>query len=133
MCVKSMAMPCPSAALMTSRPERSSRLDHRRDAGQGGLVEAVAEGKNASEARTVPFSGVWDFIMASRTESRRLIWPAPMPRVRSFSVNTMALDFTCLQTFQAKESDSYSVSVGFRFVTTVRVRMSAILPRSRSW
>ena len=36
------------------------------------------------------------------TESTRLIWPAPTPRVALSLAKTMALDFTCLETFQAK-------------------------------
>ena len=38
-------------------------------------------GKNASDATTVPAKGSTAFIAPIRTESTRLIWPAPTPTV----------------------------------------------------
>ena len=73
------------------------------------------------------------FIVPSLTESTRLIWPAPMPMVRSGRANTIAFDLTCLHTFHPKANASYSSSVGGRLETTLRARMSEIEPRSRSW
>ncbi len=131
--VSTMAIWCSSTALITS----SSRME------PPGWMTAVMpawaaasmpsrNGKKASEAMTHPFSVEPAFRVASFTESTRLICPAPIPTVRSRRANTMALDLTCLQTFQAKANAAYSSSVGSRFEATFSVRTSKIAPRSRS-
>src|SRR5690606_8471815 len=119
--VSTMAMPCSSAAAMTS----SSRTL------PPGWITPVApaatttsrpsrNGKKASEATAEPFrvrpafSALMD---AMRAESMRLIWPAPTPRVMPPPTNTMALDLTYLATFQAKVRSFISASVGWRRVT----------------
>src|SRR5258708_4072230 len=84
-------------------------------------------GKKASEATTAPCSGDCAFITASLTESTRLIWPAPTPRGAPSRAKTMALDFTCLQTFQAKRMFCISSGEGARLVT-VRSSDSALSP-----
>jgi hypothetical protein len=119
--VNTIAIPCSSAAAITS----ASRTD------PPGWMAAVApaaaaasrpsrKGKNASDATTVPFVGRWAFITAILAESTRLICPAPTPTVRSLRTYTMALDLTCLQTFQPNSRASISSEVGGRFVTTLR-------------
>ena len=65
------------------------------------------KGKNPSDAATLPArSRPWlpAFMMASSTESTRLICPKPMPTVASARASTMALLLPCLQTFQAISS-----------------------------
>ena len=70
------------------------------------------KGKKASEARYEPIERPSDFLIAIRTESTRLICPAPTPTVCLFLVKTMAFDFTCLATFQANKSSSNSSLFG---------------------
>ena len=75
--------------LVTHRP---ARLDDRRDPGLDGRLDAVGEGKKASEASTDPIVGDRGspaalplsaaFAAAILTLSTRLIWPAPMPTGR---------------------------------------------------
>ena len=72
-----------------------------------------------------------DFSRARRTESTRLICPAPMPAVARSLASTIALERTCLQTFQAKSISPHSASVGLRSVTTCISERSS-MSRSRS-
>ncbi len=66
-----------------------------------------------------------------RTESTRLIWPAPMPTVGRSLESTIALERTCLQTFQANSISPHSASVGLRSVTTsIAERSSRSMSRS---
>src|SRR5262250_388314 len=74
-------------------------------------------GKNASEATTLPSSEDCAFITAILTESTRLICPAPTPSVAPSFAKTIALDLTCLQTFQANFIVDISSAVGWRLVT----------------
>ena len=64
-----------------------------------------ANGKKASEASAEPWShsGLFAraFSTASRTESTRLICPAPMPIVARPLASTIAFERTCLQTLHA--------------------------------
>src|SRR2546429_596424 len=128
--VNTMARPRRSAAAITS----GSRTD------PPGWTTAVApalaasstpsgKGKNASEATTLPVSGVCAFITAIFTESTRLICPAPTPSVAPSLANTMALDFTCFATCHAKRMMCISSGVGMRLVT-VRSSLSAGSPQS---
>src|SRR5437660_8485215 len=55
-------------------------------------------GKNASDAATVPLSGSCAFIAPILHESTRLICPAPTPTVWPSRTYKIAFDFTCLQT-----------------------------------
>ena len=71
--VKSIAMPCSSAAAITS----SSRIEP-----PGWITAAMPA--SASEAITEPYtsSSAWAALMAAmRAELTRLIWPAPTPMV----------------------------------------------------
>src|SRR5947207_3629003 len=77
-------------------------------------------GKNASEAATVPFNGSTAFCAPRRHESTRLVCPAPTPMVWPSRAYKIAFDFTCLQTFQANSSARFSSAVGGRFVTTFK-------------
>src|SRR5919108_3435289 len=77
-------------------------------------------GKKASDAITEPFEGNTDLVVARRTESTRLICPAPIPTVCPGRANTIAFDLTCLQTFHAKAQAAYSSSVRDRFVGTCK-------------
>src|SRR5581483_9941722 len=86
-------------------------------------------GKNASDAMTATEMSEADFSIASRTESTRLICPAPIPIVPSSRLSTIAFDRTCLHTFHANDSSFHSASVGRRSVTTC---MSARSSRSAS-
>src|SRR5882672_7406843 len=128
--VNTIAKPSRSAAAITS----ASRTE------PPGWITAVApalaasstpsgNGKNASEATTLPASGDCAFITAIFTESTRLICPAPTPSVAPSFANTIALDFTCFATFHAKRIVRLSSTVGTRFVT-VRNSQSLISPRS---
>ena len=58
-------------------------------------------------------------MIATFTESTRLICPAPTPSVRSAEANRIVLDLTCAQTRHAKRSACHSSAVGCRFVTTL--------------
>ena len=69
-------------------------------------------GKYASEDIAAPSSGDWAFSIARRTESTRLIWPAPTPTVASSRESTIAFERTCLHTFQANRSSPHSASLG---------------------
>ena len=99
-----------------------------------------AKGKNASEATTEPFSRAaasspkasLHFSTASRTESTRLICPAPMPIVCRPLAKTIAFERTCLQTFQAKTMSRHSSSLGSPPVSTVIPSRSLATPSS-SW
>ena len=70
-------------------------------------------------------SETFDFMTATRTASTRLIWPAPIPRVRSFVPKQIALDFTFFTTRQLKRIASNSSLVGTRSVTTFSSRLSS--------
>ena len=86
-----------------------------------------ANGNMASEAIALPLRSrpaSPAFQTAIFAASTRLIWPAPMPSVRSPTANTMALDLTCLTTRQAKRIARISASVGGRLVTTFSSRLS---------
>jgi hypothetical protein len=57
--------------------------------------------------------------MAIFVESILLGWPAPIPSVDLFFAKTIALDLTCLQTFQVKKMSSKISSLGFILDTTL--------------
>src|SRR5690606_9762858 len=120
--VNTIGMPRSSAAAMTS----SSRMLPPGWITQPAPASTTTsrpsrKGKKASDATAEParlrpaFCALMD---AMRAESTRLIWPAPTPRVIPFPVNTMALDFTYLATFQAKSKSFIWASVGWSLVTT---------------
>src|SRR4051794_2334674 len=78
-----------------------------------------ANGKNASDASTAPRR--WSrrhFSRARRTESTRLIWPAPTPTVAPPRASTIAFERTWRQTRQANSTSAHSSSLGARLVTT---------------
>ena len=52
------------------------------------------------------------FSIASRTESTRLICPAPIPTVAPSLTSTIAFERTCLQTFQANAMSRHFSSLG---------------------
>src|SRR5579863_8943280 len=74
-------------------------------------------GKNASDATTLPLSEDCAFITAIFTESTRLICPAPTATVAPPRANTIALDFTCLHTIQPNRRSCSSMAEGARLVT----------------
>ena len=75
---------------------RAARLDDRDGAGRARSRRSPSRnGKNASEATTLPASGSTAFCAAIRAESTRLIWPAPTPTVCCAFANTIAFDLTC--------------------------------------
>src|SRR5205807_10024415 len=76
-----------------------------------------AKGKYASDASTEPLARSPARVTARATDSTRLIWPAPTPTEALSLASTIAFDFTCLTTFQAKASCSHSASVGRRALT----------------
>ena len=99
--------------------DRAARLHDGRRAGLRDGIEPVPEGKNASDATTLPFSDPGAaFITATFTESTRLICPAPTASVRSAPVKTIVFDFTCAHTRHANRSAVHSSAVGCRLVTT---------------
>lgn len=59
----------------------ASGLDDRGDSRLSRRINGVAEGEKASDAMTHPLTSLFAFSTASRAESTRLIWPAPMPTV----------------------------------------------------
>ena len=61
---------------------------------------------------------------AIRAESTRFIWPAPTPITWSRVVSTIALDFACFATRQAKRSASRSGAVGARRETILSAASS---------
>jgi len=86
---------------------RAAGLNHGFDAKFGGGIQSISEGKYASEAMTQPLTvkpSSLALIAAIRVEYTRLICPAPTPMVMLSCANTMAFDFTNLQTFQATAS-----------------------------
>ncbi len=131
--VNTMAMPCSSAAAMTS----SSRIEP--PGWITALIPAWAalsmpsrNGKKASEAITEPgtSSPACSALMAAmRAELTRLIWPAPTPMVMLPLAYTIALDLTYLATRQANSRSRISASVGARLVTTL---ISLVRARSAS-
>ena len=83
-----------------------------------------ANGKKASEAITAPSSAISAAAALStaiRTESTRLICPAPIPAVPRSRASTIAFERTCLHTFQANSSSPHSASVGLRSVTDLHL------------
>src|SRR4029077_8242529 len=126
--VNTIAIPCSSAAAITSS---SLTLPP-------GWITACAparattsmpsrKGKKASEATTDPARVCFASLAlnsATRAASTRLIWPAPMPRVRPPLQNTMALDFTYLPTRQANRRSLTCSGVGFARVTDRSPRAS---------
>ena len=79
-----------------------------------------AKGKNASEATMEPLRSRLAspaFQTAIFELSTRDICPAPTPRVRSQPAYTIALDFTCLTTFQPKAMARISSGDGWRLET----------------
>ena len=69
--------------------------------GCGSVNPESAKGKNASEPNTAPAPRSPAFSMAIRTESTRLICPAPTPKSEHPLASTMALDFTNRTVLQA--------------------------------
>src|SRR3954466_4051735 len=118
--VKTIATPAASAAATTS-PSRLDPPGWTIALTPASIASAgpSANGKNASDARTAPRrSGTCAFSTARRTESTRLICPAPIPTVAPPRASTIAFERTCLQTRQAKTKSAHSCSVGSRLVTT---------------
>ena len=119
-CVKTITIPAASAASTTEGSLRDPpgwmiELDARLD----GQLGAVGEGEEGvgRERRALSESSR-DFSTARRTESTRLICPAPIPTVARSLERTIALELTCLQTRQAKSISLHSASVGWRSDTT---------------
>ena len=69
-------------------------------------------GKKASEASTEPRARSPAFATAIRTESSRLIWPAPTPTSCRPCASTIAFDLTAWQTRQAKPERRALLGVG---------------------
>ena len=70
------------------------------------------KGKKASEAIAAPCAVSPAFFAAICTESTRLIWPAPIPTVRSAVAKTIAFERTWRTIAQAKRIACHSSSVG---------------------
>ena len=93
-------------------------------------ISPSGKGKKASEAQAEPTASdcgrpavsaaSWARIAAMRAESRRFIWPAPIPAVWPSLAKITALDFTCLATVKANSMSRTSASVGWRLVTIFR-------------
>ena len=105
-----------------SRPRRPRAAARRR-------TGRTRRDATAEPSRSVPASRALS--IASRTESTRLICPAPMPIVARSLESTIAFERTCLQTFQANSISPHSRSVGLRSVTTsIAERSSRSMSRS---
>ncbi|MEJ7716611.1 MAG: hypothetical protein WKF31_01100 [Thermoleophilaceae bacterium] len=131
--MNTMATPAASQASTTSgsRREPPGWMIERTPASMASWGPS-ANGKKASEAMAAPSSGTWAFSMARRTESTRLIWPAPMPPVASSLARTIAFERTCLHVFHANSSSPHSASLGLRSVTTC-ISSRGSMSWSRSW
>ena len=112
----------------------AARLDDRGHAGLDRQLRPVGEreervGGERRALQVEPASRA--FSIASRTESTRLICPAPIPTDASSRASTIALERTCLQTFQPNSISPHSASVGLRSVTTsISERSSRSMSRS---
>ena len=99
-------------------PDAPARLDDGGSAVLAASSTPSRNGKKASEAMTEPLAfspALWQAIMELST---RDICPAPMPTTCSPLARMMALDQTCLPTFQAKSMIGPPHGVGARLVTT---------------
>ena len=101
--VRIMAMPCSlqAATVSSSRREPPGWMIAVTPAAAA-TSGPSRNGKNASEASTAPRLRSPAFSTAIRTESSRLIWPAPTPRSWPSLATTIAFDLTIAQTRQAK-------------------------------
>ena len=113
---------------------RAARLDDRPDPRLDRQLRPVGEREERVRGQrcSLQRAACQAFSTASRTESTRLICPAPIPTVPSSFARTIALERTCLHTLHANSSSLHSSSLGRRRVTT------SISPRcsrstSRSW
>ena len=73
---------------------------------------ASAKGKKPSDARTSFWLWILALLRAILTESILLVCPPQIPVVDLFFAITIALEFTNLQTLNAKMRSSYSLLVG---------------------
>src|SRR5258706_1648668 len=131
--VNSIARSCSSAAAMTSssRTEPPGCTTARAPAAASTSTPS-RNGRNASDATTAPLSASPAFRSQIRTESMRLIWPAPIATVTPPLANTIALDLTCLATRHANARSMRSASLGARVVATLAFASSTI-PWSTLW
>ena len=97
---------------------RSARLNDRGDAGSRRDIGAVAKREEGVGSQTEPAARAPAFSTAIRTESSRLIWPAPTPTTCPSFASTIAFDFTDAQTHHANARSLRSASVGARRVGT---------------
>ncbi len=81
---------------------RAAGLDDRSDSGGSGDVRPIAKWKESVGSQHGSAGPPPAFSTAIRTESRRLIWPAPTPSSCPARAMTIAFDLTMLQTRQAK-------------------------------
>ncbi len=117
--VKSMARPSSSQAAITSSSLREP--PGWTTATTPALAAAwipSGNGKKASDPMTAPRLRSPAFSLASRTESTRLICPAPTPTTLRSATYTMAFDFTRLATIQANLRSASWAAVGDLRVTT---------------
>ena len=96
--------------------DRAARLNHSGGAGFGGFFDAVGEGKervgshDRAGGKIAPSSRRSHGIDAAHLACTE-------PNVAPSLAKTIALDLTCLETFQAKRKVCISSAVGTRFVT----------------
>src|SRR5579875_3210951 len=117
--VKTIAMPCSSAAAITS----ASRTD---PPGWATAVMPAAamvskpsrKGKKASLAPAPPRALPAALATASSPGETRFCWPAPMPTAMPLAARTIALDLTAAHTRQASCRSRQAAELGARLVTT---------------
>ena len=83
-------------------PFRAAGLDMAVTPAAAATSGPSRNGKKASEASTAPLASLARLATAIRTESSRLIWPAPTPTSCRSSARTIAFDLTAWQIRQAK-------------------------------
>ena len=91
------------------------------------VLTVSSKGKKPSLAKTAPLVPAPACSRAILVEPTRFIWPAPTPKVVLCLLITIALDLTCLQTFQANSNSANSSGVGLTLVTTCHLALSAIV------
>ena len=77
-------------------------------------------GKKASDATTQPL-GMSVFLKAIFVASTLLVWPPEILMILLFFATTIAFDFVCFTTLQAKSREEICESVGFLLVGKERV------------
>ncbi len=96
---------------------RAAGLNDCRNPGFGCRIHRIAEREKRIRGQHRASRRFASLFQSNSAAPIRFICPAPTPTVRPSRVMIIALDFTCLTTFQASSISFISASVGIRFVT----------------